>query len=104
MGDKLQVVTPDLRTMAKSLHGTANQLRSRPLDVQRSPETGLATLDNAVDLVLTDIRTFQSRLSDRYDRHGSNLDKVADEYEAVDTSMRELFEDLRDHYGDGASQ
>jgi hypothetical protein len=104
MGDKLKFVAPDLRAMAKSLEVTAAQLRRPPVEMQRSFDMGLAALNKAVDLVMSDIRVFQSSLADRYDRHGSNLDKVTDEYEAVDTSMRELFEDLRDHYGDGGSR
>jgi hypothetical protein len=61
----------------------------------------MRALNLALGIVIFDIRTFQNSLAKDFDLHATNLDKVAKEYEKVETSMRELFEDLQNYHGDG---
>ena len=97
--NQLGVMTTDLQILSTALHSSADQLRAHRID-NCVPQTGFNQLNMAMAVVVTDVRDFLPTLADRFDWHGSNLDKVAREYEKVNTSMRELFEDLRDHYPD----
>jgi hypothetical protein len=99
MSDKVQV-TLDLNRLAGSFRDSAAELRLHSIGAWHPMDTGLHELDRALAMVADDVQKFQSALADRFDQHATNLDKVASLYFEVDTSMRELFEDLDDHYGD----
>ena len=97
--DKIQHIPSDLKTLSTVMHASADQLRAHVID-NCVPQTGFNQLNSAMGMVVVDVREFLPTLADRFDWHGSNLEKVACEYEKVGTSIRELFEDLRDHYSD----
>jgi hypothetical protein len=93
-------MTDDLHKLSNSFRDSAARLSECDLVILHINDTGVPELNRALRTITDDVLTFQMKLSARFDQHASNLENVTQVYHDVEINMRELFEDLRDNYGD----